>query len=346
MTVGDVDGDGKDEIFNGSSGINDDGRKLFANGLGHGDALHMSDMDPDRPGQEIWQCHETPSQYGVYGMAFKDAKTGAPIWGVSGEGVDIGRCNAADIDPRYKGYECWGSRGNLYDCKGNQIGTSKPSMNFSIWWDADLNRELLDGNHIDKWNHLAGNSSRLLTATDYSSNNTTKATPALSADLFGDWREEVILRKTDNTAIRIYTTNIATTHKLYTLMHDTQYRVAIAWQNSAYNQPPHPSFYLGVDMTAQTKPNIIIAGANLANKDFTNTKSANAILYPNPTSQTFTIKAEGQFTYTIHNVLGAEVGSGRGENQVEVGQIATASGLYIITVTSEKGTSTIKLIKE
>ena len=347
MTVGDVDGDGKDEIFNGSSGINDDGTKLYANGLGHGDALHMSDMDPDRPGQEIWQCLEEPSKYITNGLVFLDAKTGAPLWGVGGEGVDIGRCNAADIDPRYKGYECWGSRGNLYDCKGNQIGTSKPSMNFSIWWDADLNRELLDGNHIDKWNYTTAKSINLLTATNYSSNNSTKATPCLSADLFGDWREEVIFRKTDNTAIRIYTTNIPTTHKLYTLMHDTQYRVAIAWQNSAYNQPPHPGFYLGVDMVTHTQPNIVTTNATLATNSFSNeAPSANAILYPNPTSQTFTIKAEGRFTYTIHNLLGQELGSGKGENQIEVGQIAATSGVFIITVKSEKGTSSIKLIKE
>ena len=347
MTVGDVDGDGKDEIFNGSSGINDDGTKLYANGLGHGDALHMSDMDPDRPGQEIWQCLEEPSKYITNGLVFLDAKTGAPLWGVGGEGVDIGRCNAADIDPRYKGYECWGSRGNLYDCKGNQIGTSKPSMNFSIWWDADLNRELLDGNHIDKWNYTTAKSINLLTATNYSSNNSTKATPCLSADLFGDWREEVIFRKTDNTAIRIYTTNIPTPHKLYTLMHDSQYRVAIAWQNSAYNQPPHPSFYLGVDMVTHTQPNIVTTNATLATNSFSNeAPSANAILYPNPTSQTFTIKAEGRFTYTIHNLLGQELGSGKGENQIEVGQIAATSGVFIITVKSEKGTSSIKLIKE
>jgi rhamnogalacturonan endolyase len=257
MSVGDVDGDGKDEIFNGSSAIDDNGTLLYANGLGHGDSLHMTDMDPDRPGQEIWQCHETPSQYGEYGLEFRDAKTGKPLWGVNGQENDVGRGLAADIDPRYKGYECWGSTGNLYDCKGNQIGTSKPSMNFSIWWDGDLNRELLNSNRIDKWDYTNAKSINLLTAADYKSNNGTKSTPCLSADLFGDWREEVILRKSDNSAIRIYTTNIPTTHKLYTLMHDTQYRVAIAWQNSAYNQPPHPSFYLGADMAPQTKPNVV-----------------------------------------------------------------------------------------
>jgi len=257
MTVGDVDGDGKDEVCNGSSAIDDNGTLLYANGLGHGDSLHMTDMDPERPGQEIWQCHETPSKYGIYGLEFRDAKTGKPLWGVSGQGTDVGRGLAADIDPRYKGYECWGAKGNLYDCKGNQIGTSKPSMNFAIWWDGDLSRELLNSNRIDKWDYTNGKSENLLTATDYKSNNGTKSTPCLSADLFGDWREEVIFRKSDNSAIRIYTTNIPTTHRLYTLMHDTQYRVAIAWQNSAYNQPPHPSFYLGTDMAPQTKPNVV-----------------------------------------------------------------------------------------
>lgn len=350
MTVGDVDSDGKDEIFNGSSGINDDGTKLYANGLGHGDALHMSDMDPDRPGMEIWQCLEEPAKYVTNGLVFLDAKTGSPLWGINGAGGDIGRCNAADIDPRYKGYECWGSTGGvnyLMDCKGNLISNSKPSQNFTVWWDADLNRELLDSNHIDKWNYSTSKVVNLLTATGYSSNNTTKATPCLSADLFGDWREEVILRKDDNSAIRIYTTNIPTTNKLYTLMHDTQYRVAIAWQNSAYNQPPHPSFYLGVDMAAQTQPNIVTTNVNLATNSFSNeAASANAILYPNPANQSFTIKAEGKFTYTIHNLLGQELGSGRGENQIEVGQISAASGVFIITVKSEKGTSSIKLIKE
>nr|WP_288834660.1 T9SS type A sorting domain-containing protein [uncultured Flavobacterium sp.] len=272
MTVGDVDGDGKDEIFNGSSGINDDGTLLFANTLGHGDALHMTDMDPDRPGKEIWMCLEEPAKYKTNGLVFLDAKTGATLWGIPAN-TDVGRCNAADIDPRYKGYECFGSAGvkdasgvttttnYLMDCKGNLISNKKPTQNFSIWWDGDLNRELLDSNKIDKWDYINGKTVNMLTATGYSSNNTTKATPCLSADLFGDWREEVIFRKDDNTSIRIYTTNIPTTHKLYTLMHDPQYRVAIAWQNSGYNQPPHPGYYLGVDMDVNSStPNITIAG--------------------------------------------------------------------------------------
>lgn len=353
MTVGDVDADGKDEIFNGSSAINDNGTSYWANGLGHGDALHMTDMDPDRPGQEMWQCHECPSCYGNYGLALKDAKTGVPIWGVSGENADVGRCNAADIDPRYKGYECWGSKGALYTCKGVQIGTTKPSMNFSIWWDADLSRELLDGNTISKWDYTNNVSTNLLTATNYSSNNSTKATPNLSADLFGDWREEVIFRKSDNTGLRIYTTNIRSTQKLYTLMHDTQYRVAIAWQNSGYNQPPHPSFYLGTGMAAQTKPNVVTTAGSAAgreeitlNIEDTNIEpSVSAVLSPNPSSQAFTIKASGKFTFNITDSMGTVVESGKGEDEVQAG-LNLKVGLFIVQVITENGISNIKFIKQ
>jgi rhamnogalacturonan endolyase len=353
MTVGDVDADGKDEIFNGSSAINDNGTSYWANGLGHGDALHMTDMDPDRPGQEMWQCHECPSCYGNYGLALKDAKTGVPIWGVSGENTDVGRCNAADIDPRHKGYECWGSKGGLYTCKGVQIGTVKPSMNFSIWWDADLSRELLDGNTISKWDYTNNVSTNLLTATNYSSNNSTKATPSLSADLFGDWREEVIFRKSDNTGLRIYTTNIRSTQKLYTLMHDTQYRLAIAWQNSGYNQPPHPSFYLGTGMAAQTKPNIVTTAGSAAGREeitlgleeTTTEPKVNALLSPNPSSQAFTIKATGKFTFNITDSMGTVVESGKGEDEVQAG-LNLKVGLFIVQVITENGISNIKFIKQ
>ncbi|MDQ5928369.1 MAG: large repetitive protein, partial [Bacteroidota bacterium] len=126
MTIGDVDGDGKDEIINGSSAINDDGKRLWTYGQGHGDALHMSDMDPDRPGQEIWQCLESEGQYSPFGIRLNDAKTGAMIFGAVTTG-DVGRALAADIDPAHKGYEMWSSSGNLYNVQKGQIGTSKPT---------------------------------------------------------------------------------------------------------------------------------------------------------------------------------------------------------------------------
>lgn len=267
MTVGDVDGDGKDEIINGSSAIDDNGNGLYANGLGHGDAMHMTDLDPERPGQELWQCHESPSAYGEFGIEFRDARTGTPLWGrgaSSGITGDVGRAMAADIDPTYPGYEVWASSGELYTCKGVSIGTAKPTYNFGIWWDGDLCRELLDGTKLDKWNYTTKSLNRLLTIYNYGgaeSNNGTKANPALTADLFGDWREEMIFKSNDNANLLIFTTTIPTTYRLYTLMHNPQYRTAVAWQNSAYNQPPYPDYYLGTGMTTPPQPNIYIANA-------------------------------------------------------------------------------------
>jgi hypothetical protein len=264
MTIGDIDGDGKDEIINGSSAINDDGKGLWTTGKGHGDALHMTDMDPSRPGQEIWLSLESPSQYAPFGLRQYDAKTGATNWGVATTG-DVGRAMAADIDPNHSGYEMWGSAGNLYDVKGNQISTNKPTYNFGIWWDGDLGRELLDGTKIDKWNYNTNSLSRLYTVYNFapiSSNNSTKSNPCLQADLFGDWREEIIYRYADNSGLVIFTTDLVTDKRIPTLMHDPQYRTAIAWQNSGYNQPPYPGFYLGYDMVAPPPANIYLAPDN------------------------------------------------------------------------------------
>ena len=255
LTLGDVDADGRDEIIYGAAAIDDNGKALYNTRLGHGDALHLSDMNPDRPGQEVWMIHEEPASYGPTGLELRDAKTGALLLGVDGQGVDVGRGVAYDIDPRHRGYEVWGSRGGLYSAKGNLITSSRPSqMNFAVWWDADLLRETLDGTTISKWNWLTNTSATLLSANGAASNNSTKATPNLSADILGDWREEVVLRSTDSRELRIYTTTIPATNRLYTLMHDAQYRTAIAWQNTAYNQPPHPSFFLGDSMDRPPTP--------------------------------------------------------------------------------------------
>ena len=229
----------------GAAVINNDGTGLYTTGWGHGDALHLSDMDPDRPGLEVWNVHETPNPT-CGGGEFRDAKTGALIWGVPGTG-DTGR-GCADNITTVKGYQMWSAASNvLYNCKGQNIGRVPGSDNFVVWWDGrDLIRDLLDSNHIDKYG--SSSDTRLLTATECSSNNGTKSTPCLSADIFGDWREEVIWRTSDNTALHIYTTVIPATNRFYTFMHDPQYRESIAWQNVAYNQPPHTSFYMGYGM--------------------------------------------------------------------------------------------------
>ncbi|CAN7759153.1 OmpL47-type beta-barrel domain-containing protein [Paenibacillus sp. LjRoot56] len=265
LSIGDVDGDGKDEITFGAMAIDDDGTPLYNTGLGHGDAQHLGDLDPSRPGLEFFNVHEHTDS--PYGMDFRDARTGEILWGVW-TGIDTGRGMSADIDPNYLGEEVWAATitnaqhiplTGLYSAKGELISTTIPSStNFGIWWDGDLNRELLDSNRIDKWDYVNHVTNNLFTADDALSNNSTKATPNLQADLFGDWREEVVWRNTDSSELRIYTTSTWTETRLRTLMHDPIYRLGVAWQNTGYNQPPHTSFYLGVGMTEPAQPHLAI----------------------------------------------------------------------------------------
>ena len=256
LSVGDVDGDGKDEIVYGACAIDDDGTGLYTTGLGHGDAMHLSDIDPDRPGLEVFAIHERPSH--PYGANLRDAATGEVIWGLQSE--DVGRGLAIDIDPRHRGYECWASgRGltGLYNCKGEKISDSKPrSCNMGIWWDGDVLREILDGVTIDKWDYTNGTVTRLLLAEGCSRNNGTKSNPCLHADILGDWREELIVRTSDGRELRIFTTTIPTDRRFYTFMHDPIYRMSVAWQNVAYNQPTQPGFYMGDGMPAPPRPSI------------------------------------------------------------------------------------------
>lgn len=248
LSVGDLDNDGFDEIVYGSSAIDHDGKGMYATGDGHGDAMHFSDLDPARPGMEVFQVHEHSGKYSAAHM--RDAGTGKLLWGLPGS-EDTGRGMCADIDPRFLGYECWSvATDGLYSCKGIKISDKKPrSCNFGIWWDGTPDRELLDKNTIFKWNWEKGQDEVLFRADSCMSINGTKATPNLSADLFGDWREEVLLRTLDNKELRIFSTVIPTDVRLVTLMHDAQYRCGISWQNVAYNQPPYPSYYLGTGMT-------------------------------------------------------------------------------------------------
>jgi rhamnogalacturonan endolyase len=199
------------------------------------------------------------------GVDMHDARTGQVIWSLPSGGTDVGRGVIMDIDPRHPGAEAWASVGGLNNATGRQIGSTKPgSVNFAAWWDGDLLRELLNGNTIDKWDYNNNSNRRLLSAGTYNaaSNNGTKSTPALSGDIFGDWREEIIWRNTNNTQLMIFTTTSMTNTKLRTLMHDIQYREAIAWQNTAYNQPPHPSFFIGDGMSTPPTPDLYFVGDN------------------------------------------------------------------------------------
>ncbi|MGN8644830.1 fibronectin type III domain-containing protein [Gracilibacillus sp. HCP3S3_G5_1] len=272
LSVADVDQDGKDEIIYGAAVINDDGTGLYSTGWGHGDAQHVGDLNPNRPGLEIFQVHENASIPIGYGI--RDAATGEKLFGVD-INADVGRGLAADIDPRYDGAEFWsssawdGSAGNgLHAVDGELISENIPqSVNHAIWWDGDLGRELLDHTFdenndphgvgkIDKWDYENEELINLLTPEGTRSNNWTKGNPSLQADILGDWREEVIWPSADSEELRLYTTTDLTEEKIYTLMHDPVYRLSIAWQNVGYNQPPHTGFFLGYNMEEPPRPAI------------------------------------------------------------------------------------------
>jgi rhamnogalacturonan endolyase len=241
LSIADVDRDGRDEIVYGAMAIDDNGNGLWNTNMHHGDALHVGDLIPSRTGLEVFKVNEDRTKPAAY-MA--DARTGQIIWQNPSCGCDNGRGVSADIYAGSPGAESWSSAvSGVYNTSGQNIGRKPSSANFVVWWDGDAQRELLDGTHIDKYG--TSGDTRLLTASGVHSNNGTKATPSLSADILGDWREEVIWPTSDNTALRIYSTTDSTSISRPSLMQDRQYRLAIAWQNTAYNQPPHPSFAIG-----------------------------------------------------------------------------------------------------
>lgn len=262
LSVGDVNGDGFDEIIMGAAALKHDGTLLYRTGFGHGDAMHLSDMDPDKAGLEVWSVHENKAS--AYGYELR-GPTGSVIFGKK-TGTDNGRGLAADIDSTHRGFEMWSSSdASVFNVKGQSISTNKPSVNFRIYWDGDLYDELLDGTKLDKWN--GNGTTRLFTAYNFNNSkeiNGTKANPNISADLFGDWREEIVYYNSSNPAqINIFTTTIPSPHRVYTLMHDPVYRLSIAWQNVAYNQPPHLGYFLpDAVKKGITAPDVYLVASN------------------------------------------------------------------------------------
>lgn len=362
LSVGDVDDDGLDEIVYGACCIDHDGTGLYTTGLGHGDAMHLSDMDPDRPGLEVFDIHENPSH--PYGGEFRDAATGEAIWGAAPY-ADVGRGCAFDIDPRYRGYEAWCSAdGSIYDVKGNAIyGKNNAFQNFAAWWDADLLREMLDGTTIAKWrwDYTTPGRQNLVYWVEHrtASNNGTKATPCLSGDILGDWREEVIWRTSDNQELLIFTTTIPTTNRIYTLMHDPQYRLSIAWQNVAYNQPPHTGFYLGDGMSAPPIPNIKYpSGSTPITQNETHQQISKLFVleqnYPNPFNPTtkinFYIAKRGHVTLNVYNAIGqlittlVDQNMAAGIHNVIFNAKGLPSGVYLYQIKSGEFTQVKKML--
>ena len=262
LSVADVDGDSCDEIIYGAATIDNDGNLLYSTGLGHGDALHVADLIPSRPGYEVLRCCETSP----YGLEIHDARTGSKIFHQQAS-KDTGRCIAANVSDQHEGYEFWGSTGNSIreTASGNFENFSNitpSSMNFRIFWDGDLLDELFDGAYdrdtqraypkITKWS-ANGTMDTALTYNGSQSCNGTKATPCLQADILGDWREEIVMWNIDNPSqLNIISSNIPSDYRVPTLMHDHNYRLAVAWQNVSYNQPPHLGYYLpNADFTCE-----------------------------------------------------------------------------------------------
>lgn len=272
--VGDVDNDSKDEIMFGSMAVDEHGKGMYSTGFGHGDAQHLADINPDSTGLEHFACLEGANGSTVPGLSLRYATTGTIQWKLAATG-DIGRCMAADIDPNHKGYELWGSDGSgIYSSTGALLTTAQPTTagggatyNFGIWWDGDVQRELLDKTVISKWDATnnwtirttyLGEALNLWTLVGIADNNDTKSNPSLMADVLGDWREEVIYPKSDQTGLVVFVTPYSTTQRMYTLMHDKNYRTAISWQQNSYNQPPNLSFYFGGGMSAPPVPKITL----------------------------------------------------------------------------------------
>ena len=249
----DANNDGLQDIVTGAAVISGTGVGLHTSGKGHGDACHVTYMKKDDKRPMIFMPHES----GNNGVMLRYADNGEVLFQVKKSG-DIGRGCTAELDPNVPGFHYWASSSmGLYDINGKTVGSVPNSTNFVIWWDGKLSRDLMNGNHIDQWSIKYNSATRLLTGDDTNSNNSTKSTPTLQADLFGDWREEVILRHINGQYLRVFTSTMPTAYKLYTFMHDPVYRVAVSWQNSSYNQPPHPGYYVASDMDFPTpRPNV------------------------------------------------------------------------------------------
>ena len=291
VSVADVDNDGYDEIIFGSAVLDHDGTVLTYDGRGHGDAEHVSDFDNDGK-QEIFMAHEAGKHNDdtiPYAVDIKRYNGDIMLQAAQG---DIGRGIMDNVDDEYAL-----SSGNLslfwsvaadgiYNQAGEKVGnipnTNGSNMeNFAVYWDGDLGRELLDGNKLVKYSIKSGTERIYYNSKNStlpgSINNSTKSNACLTADLFGDWREEIVLRYGDG--VRIYFSTIPTDYRLTTLMHDSQYRCAIAWQNVGYNQSPHTSYYIGSAALAKD------SGGNTLNYLAPNT-SFTEVTYPDTSSIT------------------------------------------------------------
>ena len=250
LRVGDVDGDGKDEIVYGSCAIDHDGKGLYSTRMGHGDAMHMTAFLPNDDRLYVWECHENKRD----GAELHDAATGEIVFQFPSN-TDVGRCMAADIDPTNPGLEMWSLANGISNVKGEVYinGRTGISTNMAVWWDGDLLRELLDHETVSKFDWKEQKTIPLIRFEGCQFNNSTKSNPCLQADVIGDWREEVLVRTRDNQHLRLYVSTLPTQYRFHTFLEDPVYRLSIVYQNVAYNQPTQPGFFFGEDLKTSGK---------------------------------------------------------------------------------------------
>lgn len=344
LSVGDVDGDGCDEIIWGSAAVDNNGSLLYSVGFGHGDAIHLSDLVPSRPGLEVFDVHEEGPHYGC---DLHDAATGEILFSKNSD-KDNGRGMSADIDGSHEGFEFWSSTvADVFNAETKSvISSSKPSQNFRIYWDGDLQDELFDKT-ITKWN--GSKATTLYTpAGNPQTCNSTKATPCLQADILGDWREELILWDGNDAAhLNIYSTNIATDYRVPTLMHDHVYRMGVAWQNTAYNQPPHLGFYLPSFIDPENHPTAI---EDVATTGGNGQWAALKACGNGQTALTLNLKKAQSVRVSVYDMAGARVAghtynvSGNAPLTVSPTD-GLAGGVYIIKAESTEGRFAKKIVK-
>ena len=263
LRVADVDGDGIDEVLEGGFGVNPVKGMVYSAGIGHGDRFDVSDIDPDRPGMEVFAIQQSD----LLGQVLYDAATGEHIkeWYLPSV-YDVGRGRCIDVDSTVRGYEIYSMLPNLYDCKGNVLKEGEtPFPQEAIWWDGDLQRELIGspggsdyGTNVMIQKYDGTRLIQFSKESDWAVHSATANRPAFMGDITGDWREEIVLMKQNgesSTGLVGYATHLPTAHRFYTLQQDPHYRMDCTGRG--YYQAPNIGFYLGGDMPLPPLPPVL-----------------------------------------------------------------------------------------
>ena len=343
--IADVDWDGRDEICFGSMVIDDNGKGLHTTGLGHGDAQHCSDFDPYRHGQEIFACNEDHPA-----MNYRDGTTGKIYYRLQSTDDD-GRALCGNFSNAYPGAIGHSSQSGTVSCVADKVISGAPggfTNNWRIYWDGDLLEEGLDGasSREGAARVFKADGSVVFTADGTANCNWTKNTPSAAGDVLGDWREEIIVRTSDNKYVRVYTTNLATKYRNYTLWHDHQYRQGMVWESMGYNQPPHASYFIGEleGITVAPPPLTMTGRTEIANGGTISAANADQHVIVCETNDTKISIAEGANPYMVTFNVPSWV---QGTNSTNTtGNPKINYTYYTCDVTGSAFTGSMRLVKQ